>query len=193
MRRCLVNKKILEIGSGTSLPGILASKIGANVILTDNAFLSKSLAHIKRICAFNKLKIPSDIAVKGLSWGELKFINKLKLLNFLYIFLGMIDTTYYDLGNDLDLIIGSDCLYDLSVFEDVISTLSFILDRNPKATAIISYQLRSSDWSIENLLKKYELKCRNIDLESISKDAGIDVKDLMEGHMIYLLEIYKVS
>lgn len=105
----------------------------------------------------------------------------------------MIDSTFYDLGNDIDLIIGSDCLYDLSVFEDVISTLSFLLDRNPKATAIIAYQLRSSDWSIENLLKKYELKCRNIDLESISEDAGMDVKDLMEGHVIYLVEIYKIN
>lgn len=34
MRKCLPGKKILEIGAGTSLPGLLAAKIGANVILS---------------------------------------------------------------------------------------------------------------------------------------------------------------
>lgn len=172
MRRCLPNKKILEIGSGTSLPGILAAKLGANVILSDNAFLSKSLAHIKRICTYNKLKVGSDISVKGLTWG-------------------LLGHSISEIGNDLDLILGSDCLYDLSIFEDVISTIGILLEHNQKAVAIISYQLRSSDWSIENLLKKYHLLCRNIDLESISEDCGLDVKDLMEGHSIYLLEIYR--
>lgn len=172
MRRCLPNKKILEIGSGTSLPGILAAKLGSNVILSDNAFLSKSLGHIKRICAYNKLKVGTDIFIKGITWGMM--LNSIN-----------------ELGNDLDLIIGSDCLYDMSIFEDVISTIAILLEQNLKAVAIISYQLRSSDWTIENLLKKYHLQCRNIDLDSISKDCGIDVKDLMEGHSIYLLEIYR--
>jgi methyltransferase-like protein 23 len=174
MRRCLPNKKILEIGAGTALPGILAAKIGANVILSENAFLSKSLAHIKRICATNLLKVGvmgsrDGVRVVGLTWGMMP----------------------PEIGNDLDLIIGSDCLYDCSIFEDVLSTLSFLLEQNQKATAIIAYQLRSSDWSIENLLKKYHLKTRNIDLESISEDCGMDVKDLMEGHSIFLLEIYR--
>lgn len=105
--------------------------------------------------------------------------------------LGMLGNDFYDLGNDLDLVIGSDCLYDTTVFEEVISSVAFLLDQNPKATFICSYQLRSSDWSIENLLKKWNLACRNIDLDSISKETGVDVKDLMEGHVIYLLEIYR--
>lgn len=103
----------------------------------------------------------------------------------------MLGHDFYDLGNDLDLVIGSDCLYDTAVFEDVIASIAFILEQNPKATFICSYQLRSSDWSIENLLKKWSLHCRNIDLESIGKETGVDVKDLMQGHVIYLLEIYR--
>jgi methyltransferase-like protein 23 len=104
---------------------------------------------------------------------------------------GMLGSDFYDLGNNLDLIIGSDCLYDPTVFEEVISSIAFLLENNPKATFICSYQLRSSDWSIENLLKKWNLGCRNIDLESIGKETGVDVKDLMGGHIIYILEIYR--
>jgi hypothetical protein len=105
----------------------------------------------------------------------------------------MIGNGLFDMGNDLDLIIGSDCLYDSFVFEDVLSTISFLMDQNPKSTFICSYQLRSSDWTFENLLRKWNLKCRNIDLEEVGKDAGIDMKDLMEGHVIYLLEFYRLS
>lgn len=104
----------------------------------------------------------------------------------------MLGHDFYDLGTDLDLILGSDCLYDTSVFENVLASIAFLLQLNPKATFICSYQLRSSD-SIENLLKKWSLECRNIDLESIGKETGVDMKDLMGGHVIYLLEIYKKS
>lgn len=103
----------------------------------------------------------------------------------------MLGNDYYDLGNDLDLVIGSDCLYDTTVFEEVIASVAFLLENNKKASFICSYQVRSSDWSIENLLNKWNLACRNIDLESIGKETNVDVKDLMENHVIYLLEIYR--
>lgn len=70
MRRCMKDLNLLEIGAGTSLPGILAKKLGANVILSDSAILNKSLSHIKRICAYNNLTVGCDIQVKGLTWGN---------------------------------------------------------------------------------------------------------------------------
>jgi len=172
MRKCLPGMKILEIGAGTSLPGVLAATLGSNVTLSDSALHPKTLAHIERICILNKLKPGIDIQVVGLTWG-------------------MLGNAFYDLGNDLDLIIGSDCLYDQTMFEDVISSVAFLLEHNPKATFITSYQVRSSDWTIENLLNKWNLCCRNIDMQSIGKETNVDVKDLMENHVIYLLEIYR--
>lgn len=74
MRKCLPGKNILEIGAGTSLPGILAAKIGSHVTLTDSALLPKSLAHIDRICNLNKLKPGTDINVAGLTWGKIYYI-----------------------------------------------------------------------------------------------------------------------
>lgn len=42
MRKCLPGKKILEIGGGTSLPGILAAKLGALVTLSEFYFRHSS-------------------------------------------------------------------------------------------------------------------------------------------------------
>lgn len=122
----------------------------------------------------NKLKPGTDIQVIGLTWG-------------------MLGRDFYDLGNDLDMIIGSDCLYDPSVFDDLIASIAFLLEHNPKATFFCSYQFRSSDWTIESLLQKFNLACRNIDLNSVCNETGVDIRDVVDRHTIYLLEIYRKS
>lgn len=168
-RSTLISKRILEIGSGTSLPGIVAAKCGANVILSDCATLPKTLTHIQRCCLLNNLKPGEDISVIGLTWGL--------LLN-----------NVYNLG-PLDLIIGSDIFYDPSVFENILVTVSFLLEQNPEAKFIFTYQERSSDWSLESLLRKWDLSCAIINTNRIGKQSNIDLRDLMGGHTIYLLEI----
>lgn len=168
-RHDLVDKRILEIGSGTALPGILAAKCGAQVTLSDSCILPKSLAHIERCCRANNLIPGQDIDVLGISWGL--------LLN-----------SVFSLG-PIDLIIGADCFYDPSVFEDILVTISFLLDQNPGAKFIFSYQERSTDWSIEALLKKWDLRCFSINSENIGKVSGVNIHDFMGGHTIHLLEI----
>jgi len=139
-RDSLRHKRILEIGSGTSLPGILAAKCGARVTLSDCSTLPKTLNHIKHCCNLNDLSIGTDINVVGLTWG-------------------LLCDDIFQKGT-LDLIIGSDCFCDPSVFEQVLVTVSFLLERNPNnCRFIFSYQERSSDWCLENLLKKWNLKC----------------------------------
>ena len=170
-RHDLSNKRILEIGSGTSLPGILAAKCGAHVTLSDCCTLPKTLAHIKRSCELNNLEPGKDIEVIGLNWGL--------LLNNLHNF------------GAIDYIIGSDCFYDPTVFEDILVTISFFLDQNRGCKFIFSYQERSTDWSIEALLKKWDLKCVNINISQIGKESGINVKDFMQDHTIHLLEIFR--
>lgn len=89
----------------------------------------------------------------------------------------------------LDYIIGSDIFYDPSVFESILVTVSFILDANPAAKFVFSYQERSTDWSIESLLKKWDLKCLHINIDRIGLEAGVNLQDFMAGHSIFLLEI----
>lgn len=89
----------------------------------------------------------------------------------------------------IDYIIGSDCFYDPTVFEDILVTISYFLDENKSAKFIFSYQERSTDWSIEALLKKWNLKCAHINIDRIGEEAGVTLTDLMAGHSIFLLEI----
>lgn len=168
-RASLRDKRVLEIGSGTSLPGILSAKCGARVILSDCAKLPKTLNHIKRCCGLNKLSVDTDIIVIGLTWGLLL-------------------DDIFNIG-PLDLIIGSDCFYDPSVFEDILVTISFLLERNPNCKFIFSYQERSSDWCLENLLKKWDLKCSNIILEQQDNTNLLDPLTGSGNHIIHLFEI----
>lgn len=150
----LRDKHILEIGSGTALPGILASKCGSRVTLSDSAILPKTLNHIKHCCLINNLNVGADINVIGLTWG-------------------LLSDNIFQIG-PLDLIIGSDCFYDPTVFEDILVTVTFLLERNPNCKFIFSYQERSADWCLENLLRKWGLKCSNINTDRLAENTIVD-------------------
>ncbi|XP_015588659.1 methyltransferase-like protein 23 [Cephus cinctus] len=170
-REELVGKRVLELGSGTALPGILASKCGANVTLSDSASFPRSLQHIRRSCELNG--VLSQVKVVGITWG---------------LFLSGLFTV-----GPLDLILGSDCFYDPIVFEDIVVTVAFLLERNPSAKFLCTYQERSADWSIEHLLNKWGLICTQISLTELGTDSGISIHDLMQDHTIHLLDIRRAS
>jgi len=166
----LVGKHVVELGAGTGLPGVVAAKIGASVTLTESAALPCSLQHLRRVCELNGLQT-NQVRVVGLTWG---------------LFLA----NTFTLG-PVDLIIGSDCFYEPSVFEDIIVTVAFLLETSPHARFYCTYQERSADWSIEHLLHKWSLRCELIPLNNLGVESGVDVNDLMKSHTIHLLEITK--
>lgn len=172
-RLSLINKRVLELGAGTALPGILAAKCGAHVTLSDCTTLPKTLQHIQRCCRLNGLVPGKDIEVIGLTWG---------------LFLDQI----FQLG-PVDLILGSDIFYDPSVFEEILVTVSFLLEANPQAKFLFAYQERSSDWCIETLLKKWGLLCNVISLDNLSSELSVDPQELMGNHTIHLLEVTRRS
>lgn len=153
-RDTLRDKNILELGSGTALPGILASKLGARVTLSDCSTLPKTLNHIKHSCLLNNLNVGTDINVTGLTWG-------------------LLSHNIFQIG-PLDLIIGSDCFYDPTVFEDILVTITFLLERNPNCKFIFAYQERSADWCLENLLRKWGLKCSIINTDRLGENTIVD-------------------
>ncbi|XP_060535501.1 histone-arginine methyltransferase METTL23 [Cylas formicarius] len=165
----LPGKHILELGSGTALPGIVAAKCGAFVSLSDSATLPKSLAHIKRSCQLNNLPLGERVKVIGLTWG-------LFLSNFESI-------------GALDLILGSDCFYEPAVFEDILVTVAYLLEYNPGAKFVCTYQERSSDWSIEHLLAKWGLDCKVHSINNLGASGGVDIHEIIGDHSIHLLEI----
>ena len=93
----------------------------------------------------------------------------------------------------VDLIVSSDCFYDPVVFEPILVTVSYILDKNPNASFVCSYKERSSDWSLEPWLSKWKLSCRTIEATSIFSQADVDVAELTQDNTIQIFEIRRLS
>lgn len=168
-RRHLRGLRVLELGCGTALPGILAAKCGAHVTLTDSVALPRSLRHLTDCCEANSLVPGQDLQLLGLGWG---------------LFLADVHSL-----RPVDLLLASDCFYEPTQFEEVLSTVAYLLDGSD-ARFLCSYQERSADWSIEALLKKWGLKGALIDLDSLSENSGVDFRALVGDRSLHLLEIF---
>lgn len=58
---------LLQLGAGVSLPGVVAAKCGARVILSDSAELPLCLRNCRRSCDVNHLP---NVPVIRLTWGQ---------------------------------------------------------------------------------------------------------------------------
>jgi predicted nicotinamide N-methyase len=157
IRSDLKNKHVLEIGCGTSLPGILAAACGAKVTLTDREEAPYILNNVKQSILLNnpvdyytgstnRVPIFLQTKVLGFTWG--KFSTDVLMLD------------------PVDYIIGADCFYDNSeAFEDNISSVVYFMRKNKNLKYITSYQERSSHSSIDALLRKWRLRAKEITLE----------------------------
>ncbi|XP_076939398.1 uncharacterized protein LOC143608097 isoform X1 [Bidens hawaiensis] len=125
---------LLELGAGTSLPGLVAAKIGANVILTDDSDKLEVLDNMRRVCELNNIKCE----IMGLTWG-------------------VWDESIFSLQPQV--ILGADVLYDSSAFDNLLATVKFLLERSPDSVFITSYHNRSGHHLIEFLMVKWGLKC----------------------------------
>ncbi|XP_041362862.1 methyltransferase-like protein 23 [Gigantopelta aegis] len=159
------NKNVLELGAGTSLPGTVAAKCGAKVTLSDASRYPDCLQNCRKSCQMNGL---ADVNIVGLTWGEFT-------------------PTLLELP-PLDIILGSDCFFDTKDFEDIIVTVSFLLDKSPHAEFWSTYQERSADRSVEDLLLKWGLRCVHVPLSSF--DADVEVT---HNHTVHMLVITRKS
>uniref|UniRef100_UPI00358E1764 histone-arginine methyltransferase METTL23 isoform X4 n=1 Tax=Myxine glutinosa TaxID=7769 RepID=UPI00358E1764 len=155
-RHRLPEKHILELGAGTALPGVVASSCGAAVTLSDNADLPRCLDNCRRSCQANGI---TDVRVLGLTWGDVS--PDLILLP------------------AVDIILGSDVFYEPKDFEKVFSTVVYLLQKSPRAEFWTTYQVRSLNWTIEPLLLKWKLQCREVPCSSFGATfpefAGITI------------------
>merc|ERR1712179_878848 len=114
-------KKIIELGSGTGLSGIVASLLGANVTFTD---LEKSLQTVCKVNVERNLNTSlHHFVLKPLDW-----CTDLKESGWAL--------------EDFDLIIGADLVYLEDLFEHLLETISFFLKMNPNAHMLLSGKIR---------------------------------------------------
>ncbi|XP_028675298.1 methyltransferase-like protein 23 [Erpetoichthys calabaricus] len=163
----VIGKGILEIGAGVGLPGVVAAKCGAKVILSDSARFPACLENSQRSCEANGL---SDVVVLGITWGQ-------------------VSPELLDLPQ-LDIVLGSDVFFEPEDFEDVMMTIYFLLKKNPKAQFWATYQERSSDWSIEAILQKWDLRCVHVPLELFNANKECLAQSNLPGrHSVQMIII----
>ncbi|XP_044037478.1 methyltransferase-like protein 23 [Siniperca chuatsi] len=150
----LRDKTVLELGAGVSLPGVVAGRCGAKVILSDNATTPQCLENCRRSCEVNGLH---DVLVLGLTWGDVS--PDLVLLP------------------KLDIILGSDVFYEPQDFEDVLVTVAFLLRENPGAQFWTTYQERRFSKKLlcvcegnSTLLRRWKLSCIDVRPENFDAD-----------------------
>ncbi|XP_057962622.1 uncharacterized protein LOC131154113 [Malania oleifera] len=125
---------VVELGGGTSLPGLVAAKVGSNVTLTDDSKRLEVLDNMRRVCGLNELKCE----VLGLTWG-------------------VWDAPIFNLNPNF--ILGADVLYNTSAFDDLFATVTFLLQSSPGSVFVTTYHNRSGHNLIEFLMMKWKLKC----------------------------------
>ncbi|KAJ7535481.1 hypothetical protein O6H91_12G035700 [Diphasiastrum complanatum] len=137
-RHRFVGTTVLELGAGTALPGIVASKVGANVTLTDRSDANEVFENMMETTALNG----ANCKIQSLTWGEF-------------------DESLFNLEVP-NIILGADVLYESKDFDDLFATVSFLLHDDPEAVFITTYQRRSGHRLIEYLVAKWNLRCTKL-------------------------------
>ncbi|KAK9406846.1 methyltransferase-like 23 [Crotalus adamanteus] len=92
----------------------------------------------------------------------------------------------------VDLILGSDVFFEPEDFEDVISTVHYLMEKNPHAQFWTTYQVRSANWSIEGLLYKWEMESTCVPLQSFEANKEQLAGSSLPGmHTIQMMVISK--
>ncbi|XP_053546501.1 EEF1A lysine methyltransferase 3-like [Bombina bombina] len=134
-------KKVLELGAGTGIVGILASLLGGQVTLTD---LPHALPQINKNVSAN-IPLRNAPNVCALSWG--------------------VDQEQFP--QDYDFILGADIVYLKATYPLLIQTLQFLC--GPHTTVLLSSKMRQEHGTVaffQDMLTKYfisELVKRNED------------------------------
>ncbi|KAL3680614.1 hypothetical protein R1sor_023570 [Riccia sorocarpa] len=106
-------KRVVELGSGTGLPGLAAASLGAEVTLTDKKSL---LPGLERNVIENRLS--DRVKVQELEWGQ----------------------SVEHLHPPVDYVLMSDLLYDNNSMPELVKTVTELTDKNSQI--LLSYELR---------------------------------------------------
>ncbi|CAF3321537.1 unnamed protein product [Rotaria socialis] len=178
-RNDFIGKNILEIGAGTSLPGLVAAKIGAqNVILCDNPKIDKWLPLIRETMKLNMM-IADRICIEFLDWYDEESID------------GVIKKYF---PSDVDIIIGSDIFFDKKDFETILALLDKLFtykNSSLKFIGTIERRSRSTILKLNHLIYAWNMTLDIVPLNSFNGDAIHP--NIIAGHDIVLFSIVKTT
>ncbi|XP_067894313.1 EEF1A lysine methyltransferase 3-like [Heterodontus francisci] len=124
-------KKVLELGSGTGIVGILAVLLGGNVTLTDRPCVLKQIEH--NVAANIPVISRHRSEIRALAWGD----------------------DQNNFPSDFDFILGSDIVYNPSQFQNLFQTLLHLCSE--KTTVYMSSNVAAREGCVnfhEDILPK---------------------------------------
>lgn len=131
--------RVVELGAGTALPGMVAAKVGASVVLTDREDQPQVFENMQKTCDLNQV----SCEMQGLTWGQW-------------------NEKSFALRHPAQIVLGADVLYASKDFDDLFATVKFLLQGLPDSVFITTYQPRSGHRSIEYLMTKWDLQCTQL-------------------------------
>lgn len=182
------NKKILEIGCGTSLPGIVASLVGSHTVILSDTNLSFTLENCKDTLELNRNLFSKNLLASGNYYCSYNgCIVGVEELNWGYL---NPQTSSLMSSNCFDFILGSDVFYDDKDFDDILATVSFIFKQNPSAIFYTAYEDRSEEnlFTLAHLLNKWNMSSTKIELSTFFPPNS-EKEYLLKGKSIYLFQI----
>ncbi|CAF3740021.1 unnamed protein product [Rotaria magnacalcarata] len=172
-----ISVTILEIGAGTSLPGLVAAKIGAqNVILCDNPKIDKWLPLIRETMKLN-IMIADRICIEFLDWYDEESID------------GVIKKYF---PSNIDIIIGSDVFFHKKDFETILALLDKLFtykNSSLKFIGTIERRSRSTILKLNHLIYAWNMTLDIVPLNSFNGD--VIHPNIIAGHDIVLFSIVK--
>ncbi|KAL2621506.1 hypothetical protein R1flu_001711 [Riccia fluitans] len=142
-------KRVVELGSGTGLPGLAAACLGAQVVLTDKKAL---LPGLERNIIENRLS--DRVSVQELEWGQ----------------------SVDHLLPPVDYVLMSDLLYNVDSMPALVKTVTELSDKNTQL--LLSYELRPGTTECFQEFKKHGFLWYKVPNEQLhpswtSEDIGI--------------------
>lgn len=138
-RQRFVGSRVIELGAGTALPGVVAAKVGASVVLTDREDQPQVFENMQKTCDLNQI----TCEMQRLTWGQW-------------------NDKAFALRHPGQVVLGADVLYASKDFDDLLATVKFLLLGMPDSVFITTYQPRSGHRSIEYLMAKWGLQCTQL-------------------------------
>jgi predicted nicotinamide N-methyase len=163
-------KRVIDIGAGTGLVGLVLSRLGASVLFTDQACALPLLTYnVAQNCSDSAGASGQRVAIGKLMWGEARDVDALR-------------SQHPDFFPP-DFIVASDCVVWPELVGPLFETLRLLAGANsPSASArvIMSYEDRGSDNVTAALRAALPPGARRIPASEMDGEYSCDEIELLE-------------
>ncbi|EGG14371.1 hypothetical protein DFA_12143 [Cavenderia fasciculata] len=149
------NKKVLELGTGVGVCGLVASKFCASILMTDGDL--STLGQLSDNLDLNSSIFKVKPSIRHLYWGK---DNQ-----------GTLDSVQKDF-NEFDIVIGSDLIYQDASIEPLFYTVNQLLSKsNPENAFYLSFLDRKNHLPIlEKVSSSYGFEMQSLPVDSFLTD-----------------------